>query len=316
MKIFVAGGAGFIGCNFINLILSKYPNYQIVNFDKLLYLEQLFNLENVENKNKQKYTFSHGDINKKAQIQDAFKSSDVIINFVEEFVGNSCTDVSSNICGTINLLDIARENKISKFIQISTLNVYGSNKCDENSQIDPTNFSDVIKSSEDLFVMSYFKKYELPIIILRCPENYGQFQCPNQLISKFITNVLEGTKTTFDYSKDSKFDLINVMDQCRAIETILHYGESGNIYNLCGNNNKTFGETVNYILKLLKADESLIEFKDKLQTGEFDCSKFNEKFDWKHKIGIETGLIDTVEWYKENVKWWKQIKTRMRQRGV
>ena len=321
MKILVTGGAGFIGSNFIRHILLKYLNYHIVNLDKLTYAGNLDNLSDVEDN--PNYQFVKGDICDTDLVnQIAGDGIDAIVHFAaESHVDRSIYDpgifVKTNVLGTQILLESALKFKIDRFIQISTDEVYGSlgkeASFTESSPLLPNSPYSASKASADLLVRSYFETLHLPAIITRCTNNYGPYQFPEKLIPLFITNALFDQDLPIYGDGLYVRDWIYVEDHCKALDTILHKGKVGEIYNIGGGNEKTNLETTNLILKKLNKPKSLIKHvKDRPahdRRYSLNCSKIKAELDWKPDTPFEEGISKTVDWYVTHQSWWQKIKS-------
>jgi len=319
-KLLITGGAGFIGSNFIKHILSKYPDYQVINLDKLTYCGNLENLTDVENN--PRYKFVKGDISDSKIVENIFSENpDIVINFAaESHVDRSILDptafLKTNIQGTYTLLEASKKYKIKKFIQISTDEVYGSTEKDsfkETDLLSPSSPYSSAKASGDLLALSYFKTHNLPVLITRSTNNFGPFQYPEKMMPLFITNLLEDKKIPIYGDGLNVRDWLYVKDNCNAIDFILHNGEDGEIYNIGGGNEKTNLEITKTILKELNKDESYIEYvKDRPghdRRYSLNCEKL-KKLGWqKEDKNFEELLKNTINWYKENEQWWKKIKT-------
>ncbi|MCM8833345.1 MAG: dTDP-glucose 4,6-dehydratase, partial [Candidatus Omnitrophica bacterium] len=296
MKIVVTGGAGFIGSNFIKYILNKYTDYEILNIDKLTYAGNLENLKEVE-KNPN-YKFLKRDICD-SDLIDFIDRYDVIINFaaeshVDRAIYGPKIFLKTDIFGTFNLLEISKKKNM-RFIQISTDEVYGSiekGSFDENSPLNPSNPYSASKGSADLLVLSYFKTYKLPVNIIRSCNNYGPNQYPEKFIPLMITNAIENKKLPIYGDGLYKREWIYVLDNCKAIDFILHKGKEGEIYNVSSEFSITNIEVVKKILKILKKDKDLIEFvKDRPghdRRYSLSCEKI-KKLGWKCETDFETG---------------------------
>ncbi len=318
MKLLITGGCGFIGSNFIRLILNKYPNYQIINLDKLTYAGNPENLKDVENN--KNYSFFEGDICDKDIVNKLTKDADTIINFASEtHVDRSITSpedfVRTDVFGTYVLLEAARNFKIKKFIHISTDEVYGSiekGSFKEKDMLKPSSPYAASKASADLLANSYFVTYNVPIIITRSSNNFGPYQYPEKLIPLFITNILEGKKVPLYGDGLNVRNWIYVLDNCEAIDFVLHNGTSGEIYNIGSENEKTNIEITRAILAELGKDEPFIEYvKDRVAHDRryaLNCQKLN-KLGWKPRFKFEEALKKTIGWYKKNTGWWKKIKS-------
>ncbi len=321
MKVLVTGGAGFIGSNFIRLILQKYPEYHIVNLDKLTYAGNLDNLSDIEDN--PHYQFVKGDITDSDLVDRILEEgADAIIHFAaESHVDRSLYDpgifVKTNVLGTQVLLESALKYKIGSFIQVSTDEVYGSlsheGSSTESSPLLPNSPYSASKASADLLVRSYHVTFGLPAIITRCTNNYGPYQFPEKLISLFITNAL--TNLSLPIYGDGLYvrDWIYVEDHCRALDKILHRGKAGEIYNIGGGNEKTNLEITRLILSKLNKPESLVKHvKDRPahdRRYSLDCSKIGAELGWKPETAFEEGIARTVEWYASHQSWWQKVKS-------
>ena len=318
MKILVTGGAGFIGSNFIHYQLENYDD-QIINIDKLSYAGNLDNLKDVEtNPN---YEFRELDICNREKIdQIMHRGIDYIVNFAaESHVDRSIEDpsvfVKTNIAGTQNLLDLALKFGVKKFIQISTDEVYGSlgknDKFSEESILNPSNPYAASKASADLLVKSYFKTYNLPINITRCSNNFGPYQYPEKLIPLFLINALQDEKLPLYGDGSNIRDWIYVKDHCKAVDLVMRKGESGEIYNIGADNEKTNIEITRLILSLLSKTELLIKYVKDRKGHDYryavDSSKIKEKLGWKTECDFENAMRKTLNWYLDHKKWWQKI---------
>ena len=319
MKILVTGGAGFIGSNFIHYILKKYPTYQIINLDLLTYAGNLENLKKINNN--PHYKFIKGDIADKELANSLVKNIDVIAHFaaeshVDRSIINPESFIQTNIVGTYVLLEAAKNNN-KRFHHISTDEVFGSLaqndlKFKENTSYDPRSPYSASKAASDHLVRSYFHTYKLPITISNCSNNYGPYHFPEKLIPLFITNLMEDKKIPLYGDGLNVRDWLFVTDHCRAIDLIIHNGKIGETYCIGGNSEKTNLEIAYKILELMGKDGSFIEFiKDRPGHDKryaIDFSKIKQELGWKPNFSFEKGLKITIEWYKNNKKWWKNIK--------
>lgn len=316
MKLLVTGGAGFIGSNFIKYILKKYLTYKIINLDKLTYAGNLNNLTEI--KNNKNYKFVKGDICNQKIVEKLIKDIDIIINFAaESHVDRSIIEPSAflktNIFGTHTLLESAKKYSIKRYIQISTDEVYGSiekGAFKETDSLNPSSPYSASKASADLLVMSYFTTYKLPVLITRSSNNFGPNQYPEKIIPLFITNILRGKKIPVYGDGLNIRDWIYVIDNCRAIDLVLHKGKIGEIYNIGANNEKTNMELTKIILDKMDKPTGLIEYvKDRLghdRRYAVNCSKI-KKLGFKTKYEFIIALKKTVEWYKNNKSWWLSL---------
>lgn len=329
MNILVTGGAGFIGANFINHMLSKY-DYPIVNLDLLTYAGNLNNLKDVSKNSN--YHFVQGDIGNKELVNELFQQFDIqaVINFAaESHVDRSIEDPSlffkTNLLGTETLLEVAKNNwKVNpkdkrckdfkenvKFIQISTDEVYGTLEefgyFTEETNLAPNSPYSASKASADMIVRAYHATYGLPVVITRCSNNYGPYQYPEKLIPLIIDHALKNEPIPIYGDGKQVRDWLYVKDHCVAIDTVLHSGELGEIYNIGGNNEKENIEIVKLILKYLNKSEELIDYvEDRLghdRRYAIDNTKVRKKLDWNPSCTFEEGLKMTIDWYLSNLDW-------------
>ena len=317
--ILVTGGCGFIGSNFLKYMISKYPQYKFVNVDCLTYAGNLNNT--ISFRNKHNYCFCKFDITNYNAMYQLFKgyNFDYIINFAaESHVDNSIYNpkifIDTNIIGTYTLLENSKNFNIKKFIQISTDEVYGSlgstGYFTEETPISPNSSYSASKASADLLVQSYYKTYGLPINITRCTNNYGQYQHPEKLIPKIITNALQNKEIPVYGDGQNIRDWIHVWDHCKAIDKVLHDGIIGEVYNIGGNNEKTNINIVNIILNYLNKPYDLIKYVEDRKGHDkryaIDNSKIRNELYWEPIIDFEAGIKKTIDWYINNEQWWKK----------
>lgn len=319
MKILVTGGAGFIGSNFVNYMVDKYPEYLIVNVDTLTYAGNLENLKQSENK--PNYQFVKADIIDAETMDHVIENGvDAIINFAaESHVDRSITNpgifVQTNIQGTQVLLDAAKKYNVKKYLQVSTDEVYGSLGEDgyftEQTPIAPNSPYSASKAGADLLVLAYHETFGLPVNITRCSNNYGPFHFPEKLIPLMIINALKDKKLPVYGDGKNVRDWLHVTDHCSAIDLVLHKGINGEVYNVGGHNEKTNLEVVKELLKQLDKPESLIQYvEDRLGHDlryAIDPTKLQKELGWEPKYTFETGLKETVQWYLDNQSWWENI---------
>ena len=320
MRLFVTGGAGFIGSNFIQYILKKYPDYKVINLDKLTYAGNLENLKEVENNHR--YEFVQGDICDRELVDRLVKEVDAIIHFAaESHVDRSIKDagvfVKTNVLGTQILLEAARSNGCKRFHHVSTDEVFGSlgenGYFNENTPYDPRSPYSASKAASDHLVRAYFYTHNLPITISNCSNNYGPYQFPEKLIPLFVTNLIEGKRVPVYGDGLNVRDWLYVEDHCRAIDVILHKGKIGQTYCVGGNCEKTNIEITRKILGLFDVGEEMIEFVSDRKGHDWryaiDASKIKNELGWVPEYSFEEGMTKTVEWYRNNEKWWENIKS-------
>ena len=320
MNILVTGGAGFIGSNLVMYLLKKYSDIRLVNLDKLTYAGNLENLESV--KNDRRYHFEKGDICERGLVEGLLRKHkvDTIINVaaethVDRSIVGSAEFIQTNVVGTHILLELAKENKISRFVQVSTDEVYGSlgpsGKFTEETPMHPNSPYAASKASADNFVLAYQHTYGSPAVITRCSNNYGPFQFPEKLIPLMIANALNDKPLPVYGDGMNVRDWLHVADHCSAIDAVLHRGRAGEVYNIGGSNEKPNLELVKLLLTLLGKKETLITFvKDRPghdRRYAIDSSKIQNELGWKPSYAFEQGMKETVEWYIKNRKWWERI---------
>lgn len=321
MRLLVTGGAGFIGSNFIRHILSKYPQYKIVNLDKLTYAGNLDNLKDMENN--PNYKFSKGDICDSELVDKLLKEEvDAIVNFAAEtHVDRSLYDpgvfVKTNVLGTQVLLEGCLKHKIQRFVQISTDEVYGSlgekGSFTEESLLLPNSPYSASKAGADLLVRSYVKTFNLPAIITRCCNNYGPYQFPEKLIPLFITNTLDDKELPIYGDGLYVRDWIYVEDHCKAIDFVIHKGEIGELYNISSHVEKTNLEITRVILENLEKPASLVKHVEDRPAHDrryaLNADKIKDELSWEPEVSFEKGMGLTIDWYIKNKDWWQKIKS-------
>lgn len=314
MKLLITGGCGFIGSNFIRYMLKKYRSYKIINLDKLTYCGCKDNLKDIEND--KRYTFVKGDICDTGLVDKLAKDCDAILNFAaESHVDRSINDASdfirTNVQGVQVLLGAAKGKKVKRFIQISTDEVYGSvnrGSFKETSLLHPNSPYAASKAAGDHLALAYYATFKLPVIITRSSNNFGPYQFPEKVIPLFITNLLEGKPVPLYGDGMNVRDWLYVTDNCRAIDMVLHKGKIGEIYNIGGAYEIPNIKLTRIILKLLKRSDSMIKYvPDRLghdRRYSLDSTKIRG-LGWKPGKGFSEAIEETVDWYKNNKKWWR-----------
>ena len=322
MRLLVTGGAGFIGSCFIRHMLNKYPDYKIINLDLLTYCGNLENLSDIENN--QNYVFVKGNICDKALVRNLISEVDCIVNFAaESHVDNSIKTpeifIETNVKGTLNLLQAANEIGIKRFVQISTDEVYGSLKEGyfyETTPLAPNSPYSASKASADMIAMAYYKTFNLPVLITRCSNNYGEYQYTEKLIAFFISQLLKNQKVPVYGDGSNVRDWLYVYDHCEAIDTVLHMGRIGEVYNIGGHNEKTNIEITRLILKTMGKDESYIEYvNDRLGHDKryaISNDKITTELGWKPQVNFEDGIKHTIAWYLNNFNWIRNVENKRR----
>ncbi len=337
-NILITGGCGFIGANFVRLILKQFPEWRVINIDNLTYAGNLNNLKGVEEL--PQYTFVKGDICDTRLVEKLFRHEkiDTVVHFAaESHVDRSITGpadfIQTNIVGTFSLLEAARKTwnlqseqaRSEVFLHVSTDEVYGSlgrtGFFNETTPFDPRSPYSASKASSDHLVNSYFHTYNLPILITNCSNNYGPYQFPEKLIPLVLHNSLHAKDLPVYGDGKNIRDWLYVNDHCEAIVEVLEKGIIGQSYNIGGNNEKQNIEVVSLICDLLdeklgiedlgKPRRSLITFvKDRLghdRRYAIDATKIREEIGWEPKVTFEEGIKMTIDWYLQNQEWVKDV---------
>jgi len=320
MNLLVTGGAGFIGSNFIRYILDKYSDYRVINLDKLTYAGNLENLTGIDKD--PRYAFEKGDICDKTRVQMCVVryEIDMIVHFaaeshVDRSILGASEFVQTNVVGINVLLEVVKELKIKRFLQVSTDEVYGSlgdsGLFTEETPLHPNSPYSASKASADMLALAYHHTFGLPIVMTRCSNNYGPYQFPEKLIPLMIANALNDKPLPVYGDGMNVRDWLHVKDHCSAIDMVLHRGCIGEVYNIGGNNEKANIEIVKLILKNLNKPESLITYvKDRPghdRRYAIDSSKIQSEFGWKPTYTFERGIAEAIKWYVDNTQWWKRI---------
>jgi dTDP-glucose 4,6-dehydratase len=329
-KILITGGAGFIGSHVVRLFVNKYPNYHIFNLDKLTYAGNLANLKDVENA--PNYTFVKGDITDEAFLQDLFDKNDFkgIIHLaaeshVDRSILNPIEFVMTNVIGTVNLLNIAKnawKDNLQEhlFYHVSTDEVYGSLHNPDEFFVETTPYNpqspySASKASSDHFVRAYHNTYKLPIVISNCSNNYGPNQFPEKLIPLFINNIQQNKPLPVYGKGENVRDWLYVIDHARAIDMVFHQGKNGETYNIGGFNEWKNIDLVRVLCKIMDrklnrkegTSEQLITYVTDRAGHDFryaiDASKIMNELGWKPSLQFEEGLEKTIDWYLQNQEW-------------
>jgi dTDP-glucose 4,6-dehydratase len=322
--ILVTGGAGFIGSNFVHLLVEERPDWRIVNLDALTYAGNLENLTAIEGH--PGYTFVKGDVAEEADVRRAFEAAgdgdvDVVHFAAESHVDRSIVSgvpfVRSNVLGTQILLDVARERGVARFVHVSTDEVYGSLGASglftEETPLAPNSPYSASKTASDLFVRAAFHTHGFPGIITRCSNNYGPYQFPEKLIPLMIANASEDRSLPVYGDGLNVRDWLYVRDHCEAVLAVLEKGVPGEVYNIGGNNEWTNLDIVKRILELLGKPESLITFvKDRPghdRRYAIDASKIERELGWSPRYTFEDALPRTIAWYQSQAEWLQRVRS-------
>lgn len=319
MRILVAGGAGFIGSNFVHHLVTQHPDYSIFVVDKLTYAGHLGNLESA--RENPRFSFVRMDICDPA-VADVVHGCDVVINFAaESHVDRSIEDatsfVRSNIEGTFKLLQACRQMHVSKFVQVSTDEVYGSLGAEgefyETTPLAPRSPYAATKAAADLLVLAAVHTFRAPAVITRCSNNYGPYQFPEKFIPLMIAQAIAGERLPVYGDGKNVRDWIHVSDHCRALDLVLHRGREGEVYNVGGECEKENLEVAHRILDLLGRPRTLIRFvADRLghdRRYAMNCGKLKAELGWQPQLSFDTGLSDTIGWYQKNNHWLQEVRT-------
>ena len=324
MKLFVTGGAGFIGSNFVRMTLGgRLPGLEdahITVFDALTYSGTLTNLENV--KDSPRFSFVQGDIRHTGAVGDALPGHDAIVHFAaESHVDRSVIDsrifAETNVVGTQTLLDQAIALGIPRFVHISTDEVYGSidsGSWDEHQPLLPNSPYSASKAASDLLVRSYHVTHGLNTNITRCSNNYGPHHFPEKVIPLFVTNLLDGKKVPLYGDGLNIRDWLHVDDHCRGIALVLKDGRPGEIYNIGGGTELSNSELTSLLLEATNRDDSFIEpvadRKGHDRRYSVDIGKISSELGYSPQVDFSEGLAAVVQWYRDNRWWWEPLKER------
>ena len=322
MKVLVTGGLGFIGSNFCRHMLADYPDYELINVDKVGIGANPANLHDVENN--RRYTFIKGDICNPQLMNRLIHQVDAVVNIAAEtHVDRSISDpnmfLQNNTLGTFTILEaIRRHNHKCRLLQVSTDEVYGEaieGSFTESTSPKPSNPYSASKAAADMFVLSYYKTFGLNVSITRCTNNFGPYQMPEKLIPKTVIRALRDLPIPI-YGKGANIrDWIYVDDHCRAVSLVLEKGKPGEIYNVSAGNEKTNIEIAHKIIAKLNKPENLITFvEDRPGHDErysLDSSKLQAELGWRPKAIFEEALSSTIEWYLGNEHWWTPFATEV-----
>ena len=318
MRILITGGAGFIGSNFIQLLLATRPQVEVVNLDKLTYAGNPANLKAIERD--PRYRFIKGDICDADIVKQAMEGCDVIVNFAAEtHVDRSIEDpqafLRTDIFGVQVLLEEARRVGVKRFIQISTDEVYGSIAEGEFTETDPLNPSSPYSASKaggELLARAYFVTYDMPVIITRAANSIGPYQYPEKVVPLFVTNALEDQPLPIYGDGLQRRDYMHVYDHCTALDLLLDKGDPGEVYNIGAGNELPNLEMARFILRELGKPESLLKHVTDRPGHDRRYALDSTKLcalGWRPKYDAQAALRDTLRWYRENRWWWEPIKS-------
>ena len=319
--ILVTGGSGFIGSNFIRYVLGAETDVRVINYDLLTYAGNLRNNEEVASDDR--YAFVRGDIAGEEQLRRVFDQNrvDVVVNFAAEtHVDRSILDaapfVRSNVVGTQCLIDTSRKYGVSRYVQISTDEVYGSlgpaGRFREDTPINPTNPYSATKAAADLIVLSQARTHGFPAVVTRCSNNYGPYQFPEKFIPLMITNAMDETPIPVYGEGLNRREWIYVDDHSRGVWAAITRGRDGEVYNIGGGEEVANIDLVRQVLGVMGRPESLIEFVTDRPAHDhrysIDCSKIEAEWGWSTETDFRSGIAATIEWYRSHQDWLREVK--------
>lgn len=320
MRIFVTGGAGFVGSNFIRYLLRAGTHHSVVNYDKLTYAGNLSNLKSVAGS--RSYQFVKGDICDAAAVEGAMRGCDAVVHFaaeshVDRSIYQPAPVIQTNVTGTFVLLEMARKVSVSRFVQISTDEVYGDlalGVCaDETSALEPSSPYSASKAAADLLVRSYVRTFDFPALITRSSNNYGPYQFPEKFLPLMITNALDERPLPVYGDGRQQRNWLHVEDNCCGILKVLEKGKIGEIYNIGGPDVEENLTMVRHVLRLTNKPESLVtSVRDRPghdRRYALDCRKIETELGWKPQISLQDGLLQTIDWYKNHDVWVEGVRT-------
>ncbi len=324
MRILVTGGAGFIGSAFTrNVLADNYSGLegaQVTVLDKLTYAGNLANLESVSRSDR--YQFVHGDICDAELAAKLVAEADAVVHFaaeshVDRSILGGADFVLTNVLGTQTLLQAALNTTLTKFVHVSTDEVYGSideGSWDELRPLEPNSPYSASKASSDLIARAYARTHDVPVAITRCSNNYGPYQFPEKVIPLFVTNLMDGRSVPLYGEGANVRDWLHVEDHCRGIALVLTDGRPGEIYNIGGGTELTNAELTYKLIAATGRDESYIERIHDPRGGghdrrySVDISKIHDELGYSPLVPFEQGLAETIAWYRDNREWWEPLK--------
>jgi dTDP-glucose 4,6-dehydratase len=318
VEVLVTGGAGFIGSNFVRYGLATHADWRITTLDKLTYAGRLENLHDVMDD--PRHTFVRGDITDAALVRPFVARSNLVVHFaaethVDRSILSAGDFIRTDVFGTFVLLEAAREAAgLRRFVQISTDEVYGTvptGASRETDELRPRNPYAASKAGADRLAYSYFATYGVPVVITRASNNYGPYQFPEKVIPLFVTNAIDSQAVPLYGDGLNVRDWLHVLDHCRALDVVIEGGVPGEVYNIGGGNEVTNLELTRRILAGLGRPENLIRpVADRPGHDRRYCLDTTKLrgLGWQPRMDFATGLSETIAWYRQNERWWRQIK--------
>ncbi|HUE97309.1 MAG TPA: dTDP-glucose 4,6-dehydratase [Longimicrobiaceae bacterium] len=325
MRLLVTGGMGFIGSNFVRLLLEERPDWTMVNLDALTYAGNPENLDDVASHAEAagRYRFVRGDIADAEGVRDLFAARfDAIVNFaaeshVDRSIQSAAPFIRTNVVGTLVLLDLARETGVGRFVHVSTDEVYGDLEptdppFTERTPITPSSPYSASKAAADHLVLAYYRTHGMDVVVTRCSNNYGPYQFPEKLIPLMIANAVEEKPLPVYGRGENVRDWIHVEDHCRGVLAALEKGEAGEVYNFGGASERKNLDVVREIVRTVGASEEQITFVTDRPGHDrryaIDFAKARAELGWEPRYTFEEGLASTVEWYLAHRRWWTRVR--------
>jgi len=316
-KYFITGGAGFIGSNFVRLVLESEPDAMVTNLDVMTYAGVESTIAELDESDR--HTFIRGDIRDRELLEEVLPGHDVVVHFaaeshVDRSIAGPLTFLDTNVVGTGVLVDTAYTIGVPRFIHVSTDEVYGSietGSASESDNLDPSSPYSASKAGSDLLVLSYATTYGYDVVVTRCTNNYGPYQFPEKVIPLFITNLLDGIKVPLYGSGLNERDWLHVSDHCAAIHLLIDQAVGGEVYNIGADAQLSNIDLTHSILSALDMDSSWIQpVEDRLGHDlryAVDSSKIRS-LGWSPAQQFDEQLVDTIEWYRSRSDWWRPLK--------
>ncbi len=320
MRTLVTGGAGFIGSTYVELALAARPGDEVVVLDKLTYAGRRENLAGVEDR----IEFVQGAVEDPGAVRGAMEGCDLVVNFaaeshVDRSISGQDPFAVTHVIGTGVLLEAARELGVSRCLQVSTDEVYGSiesGSFTEEHPLAPNSPYSASKAGSDLIALAFARTHGVDVIVTRCSNNYGPYQFPEKVIPLFVTNLIDGKKVPLYGDGLNVRDWLHVDDHCRGIQLVAEKGRDGEVYNIGGGTELTNSELTMRLLDAVGADESMIERVTDRKGHDrrycVDWSKIADELGYAPRVPSEQGLADTVRWYAEHRAWWEPLKNPSR----
>ena len=328
MKVVVTGGAGFIGSNFVRMLLRDRPEWDVVNYDLLTYAGNLASLTDVEDH--PRYTFVQGDVADAEAVVPLLDGADLVFHLaaeshVDRSIVSDAPFVRTNVLGTATLLAAALDRGVRRFVQVSTDEVYGelpwrdpddgdpnAPMFTEDTPVAPRSPYSATKTAADHLALAYHTTHDMDVVVTRCSNNYGPFQYPEKLIPLMIGQAIDGRPLPVYGDGKNVRDWIHVEDHCRGLVAAAEGGRAGRIYNFGGNAERMNLRVVEAILDALGAPRELIEFvpdrKGHDRRYAVDSSRALDELGWTPSVSFEEGLADTIAWYRANEAWWRPLQ--------